>query len=142
MIHSMILPEMIQAGSPVMVLAPHGVGRYHYTREAIKKRGLTQHDFYISAAWNKYNDDPSKTYTGYGEDGSFIGFNAFLKSIPGNGVLVIHNINHITPVWVVPILIQMNHPDLPVVLIGSSCEYPTLINRSRIVKLSNEIHFP
>lgn len=138
MIHSMITKDMIKPGHTVIVIGNYGSGRWTFTRQAILEKGLVPYECEVPSSsfleWRGV-DSLNENMIWDMRDVSITTFKSFVKNIPGNGVLVVNNIERMQPMFVVSILEQMFHPDRPMVLIGSKFDYLPILERSTIVKL-------
>jgi hypothetical protein len=138
MIYSKVTKEMIKPGHTLTVIGKHGTGRWFFTRQAIVELGLVPYECEVLTSSHLdflglSNTDENMVWNM--KDYSITSFKNFAKSIPGNGVLVVQNIERMQPMFVASILEQMFNPDRSMVLIGSDFDYMSILLRSTVVKL-------
>jgi hypothetical protein len=97
------IKEYLRPGKPLVILGPYGCGKFECLSQAIQAAGLKRYPCRISYA----------EYTA-------LGLRKWAKSIPGNGVLAIDEIDRANPVEIDFILEQARHPDRIMVLVGRS----------------------
>jgi hypothetical protein len=142
MIHSKVTKEMIKPGHTLIVLGNYGTGKLQSVRQAIEEHKLAPYECEVVSSQSLHYmgiDNPSEPmvwsaqFYGY----ALSTFKDFTKSIYGNGVLIVQNIQrlHQQPMFAVTILEQMFNPDRAMVLIGSEFDCMPILLRSTIVKL-------
>lgn len=111
-------------GKPLLVMGPHGTGKFERTKLAIKAANLVTYACDLSIGHNLLGFD----------------INEWAKTLTGNGVMVFKWLTNPPPDSVHFIVNQMKNPDRIIVLTGKSCPYVVASKCANIVTISTEEH--
>lgn len=125
-----LIKENIKPGKPLMVLGLPGCGKFEMTRKAIEELALQQFTYEILGIQHEPNVEFDWTKP----------YDEFIKTVSGNGVLVIDRIDSANPNWMSRLLMAAKHPDIPVVFIGTGSRNTSMIlaMKCKVLKFTND----
>ena len=122
------------------MMGDHGSGKSYCTGEAIKNMGRVPYRVNLYNLAMDHFEIPvpgmAPEYPMRMVDPGLEYLRKFVKTIPGNGVLVVDEAQYLQPAWACFILEQMLHPERPIVLISKDpLQSLVIMDRCRIIKM-------
>jgi len=126
-----LIQSSIKEHHSIMVLGPYGCGKLECTKEAIKNLGLEPYTVNLALMEPRFMN---------------FQYEAFLKAISDNGVLIMDDIQEINKRyqmsdWHVEIIAQAQFSKQPVVLVGRECPNLPVAMRCKVLKFTEEFPY-
>ena len=121
-----LIQNSIKEHHSVMVIGPYGCGKVECTRQAIKNLGMEPYTTHLELMGPRFMN---------------FEYEAFLKTIPENGVLIMNDIQEVNKRyqmmdWHVEMIAQAHFSKQPVVLIGRECPNLPVAMRCKVLKFT------